>query len=229
MKKQILVVAAHPDDEILGCGGTISRLIAEGNEISVLILGEGVTARDKHRSIENRKQDLNVLKKQSQKANSILSVNKVYFMNFPDNRFDSLPLIEIIKKIEEIKQIIKPEIIFTHYEKDLNIDHQITYKATITATRPIRNETVKEIYSFEILSSTEWSYPLLFSPNIFFEITLKDIENKTNAMKIYKNELNEWPHPRSVEAIKMNAKQWGFKSGFNYAEAFILVRSMKIL
>jgi len=153
-------------------------------------------------------------------------VKKVFFHGFPDNRFDTVPFLDIVKVIETIKNKIKPEIIFTHYVKDLNIDHQITYKAVITATRPVREETVKEVYSFEIPSSTEWSYPLSFSPNVFYDI-LGTIDVKLEALEEYKTELRGYPHPRSLEGVKLIAKFWGMKVGLKYAEAFELVREIK--
>jgi len=137
-----------------------------------------------------------------------------------------LPLIVIIKKLEEVKFKIKPEIIFTHYSRDLNIDHQITYNAAITATRPIKDETVKEIYSFEIPSSTEWNYPLSFSPNTFFDVA-NTIDIKIKAMKAYISEIKDSTHPRSEEFILLNSKLWGFKIGLTNAEVFQSIRMIK--
>ena len=224
--KNILIIAAHPDDEILGCGGTIARLNKEGHTIYTLILGEGVTSRDDLRDIKKREKNILELKGEAKKANAILGVKEVFFHDFPDNRFDTISFLDIVKAIEKIKNKIKADIIFTHYEKDLNIDHQITYKAVITATRPIKGETVKEIYSFEIPSSTEWSYPLSFSPNVFYNIS-ETMDIKLKALEEYKTELREYPHPRSLEGVKLTAKNWGMKVGLNYAEAFKCARIVK--
>ena len=128
------------------------------------------------------------MKKQIHKANKAIGVKDVFIHDFLDNRFDAVALLDIVKVIEDIKEKIKPHIIFTHYEKDLNIDHRITYQAVITATRPLPDETVKEIYSFEVLSSTEWSYPLSFSPDVFFDIS-ETMGLKVKAMSEYKTEL----------------------------------------
>ena len=223
---RILIVAAHPDDEILGCGATVARLIKEGYEAYTLILGEGIISRDLNRDIDKSKEDIEELKKQMQLANDIIGVKKVFTYDFPDNRFDTVPFLDIVKMIEKVKNKIKPDIIFTHYEKDLNIDHQITYKAVLTATRPMTNETVKEIYSFEILSSTEWNYPLTFSPSVFFDIS-ETIEIKQKAMNEYKSELREYPHPRSLEGIKMNAANWGMRMGVKFAEIFMCIRQIR--
>jgi LmbE family N-acetylglucosaminyl deacetylase len=135
-------------------------------------------------------------------------------------------LLEFVKVIEEIKREIKPNIIFTHYKNDLNIDHQITYKAVITATRPMKDESVEEIYSFEILSSTEWNYPLSFNPDVYFDIS-DTLNLKIEAMKYYKSELKEFPHPRSLEGIELNAKYWGMRVGKQAVEAFKTVRIIK--
>jgi LmbE family N-acetylglucosaminyl deacetylase len=225
MKDRVLVIAAHPDDEVLGCGGTISKLIKEGCKVYTLILGEGITSRDAKRDKSKRASEIKNLKKQTAEANKILGVEKVFTFDFPDNRFDTVPLLDIVKKVEEVKKQVKPTIIFTHHHNDLNVDHIITRKAALTATRPMKNETVKTIYAFEILSSTEWNYPLSFSPNVFFDVS-KTFKLKTKALKCYKDELRKPPHPRSLEAIELNAKMWGPKAGAEYAEAFELVRQI---
>jgi LmbE family N-acetylglucosaminyl deacetylase len=223
MSKTILVVAAHPDDEVLGCGGTISRLASEGNNVFTLILGEGVTSRDMSRDSEKRKNDLDLLKDEVFGANRCLGVKDTVLVDFPDNRFDSVPLLDIVKRIEEIKNKIQPDTIFTHFQYDMNIDHQITYQAVLTATRPMRDECVKEIYSFTVLSSTEWAYPQKFSPDLYINIE-NFIEKKIEAMSRYITELREYPHPRSLEGIRINGAYWGMQVGYRTAEPFITVR-----
>ena len=226
MSKKILIIAAHPDDEVLGCFGTVAKMVKEGDEAYTLILGEGKTSRDEQRSIENKKAELNILNQEIEKANSVINIKKTFIENFPDNRFDSVDLLDIVKAILKVKEEIKPDIIFTHYENDLNIDHQITYQAVVTATRPMEDESVKEIYSFEVLSSTEWNYPLSFSPDLFFDIS-ETIELKKEAMKQYDSELCQFPHPRSIEGIELNAKYHGMRVGKAYVEAFKTVRVIK--
>lgn len=221
MNKKILIVAAHPDDEVLGCFGTVAKLIKNGYKAYTLILSGGKTSR---KNID--KKELKEIKDEAIKANRSIGIQDVFIENFPDNMFDSAPLLKIVKKIEAIKKTIKPDIIFTHYENDLNIDHQITYKAVITATRPTENESVKKIYSFEILSSTEWKYPLTFAPDTFFDIS-ETLDLKLNAIKFYKSELRKYPHPRSLEGIKLNAQYHGMRVGKNFVEAFKSVRSIK--
>ena len=226
MSKKILIVASHPDDEVLGCFGTVARLIKEGYEAYTLILGEGKTGRDDKRDIESKKEEIEILNGEIEKANSLIGVKKVFVESFPDNRFDSVDLLDIIKIISKVKEEIKPDIIFTHYDNDLNIDHQITYKAVITATRPMEDETVKEIYSFEILSSTEWNYPLSFSPDTYFDIS-STIDLKLKAMNQYGSELCLYPHPRSLEGIELNAKYHGMRIGKRFVEAFKSIRIIK--
>lgn len=224
--KKILIVAAHPDDEILGCGATVPKLIREGCKAASLILGEGVTSRDQKRDAKKRKEEIRQLNKQAHKANALIGIKKVFTYDFPDNRFDTVALLDIVKVIEKIKDDIKPDIIFTHYRNDLNIDHQITYKAVITASRPLPGELVKEIYSFQIPTSTEWNYPFTFNPTVFFDIT-KTIDKKIEALKIYRGEIRSFPHPRSEEAVKLIARNWGIKAGLPYAEAFELIRYIR--
>jgi len=223
---RILTIAAHPDDEVLGCGGTVARLANSGCEVYTLILAEGIASRYEKSNAAKIRGQIKELKKCVYAANEIIGVKEVLTDDFPDNKFDTVPLLDIVKAIEKIKNKIIPDIIFTHYEKDLNIDHQITYKAVITATRPQPNETVREIYSFEILSSTEWNYPLSFSPNVFFDIT-NTLELKQKAMREYKSELREFPHPRSLEGVKLNAEYWGMRVGLKYCEAFKIIRLVK--
>jgi len=223
MCKKILIVAAHPDDEVLGCFGTVAKFIQDGYEAYTLILGEGKTSRDEIRVVANKQNEIATLNSEIHKANSIIGIKKVFIESFPDNRFDSVDLLDIIKAISKVKEEVKPDIIFTHYKNDLNIDHKITYTAVITATRPMQSESVKEIYSFEILSSTEWNYPLLFSPDMFFSID-DTINLKLQAMKEYKSELCEYPHPRSLEGIALSAQYNGMSVGKKYVERFKVVR-----
>lgn len=226
MNKNILVVAAHPDDEVLGCGGTIAKLIKDGFEVCALILGEGITSRSEKRNIKNKIKDIYSLRKQAKKANNILGVKNIFFDTFPDNRFDTVALLDIIKSIERVIAKIKPDIIYTHHRNDLNIDHRITYNAVLTACRPVKRQTVKEIYSFEIPSSTEWNYPCDFSPTVIEDIA-DTINIKIGAFKCYKTELRNFPHPRSEEVIKIIAKRWGGIARLNYAEVFEVVRIIK--
>lgn len=225
-KEKVLIVAAHPDDEILGCGATMARLSKSGHEVYTLILGEGVTSRDLNRNQAKRRLELNDLRKQSETANRLLGVKKTFVFDLPDNRFDSVDLLDIVKIIEGVKKIVSPTIIFTHYQNDLNVDHQLTYQAVLTATRPQPQETVKEIYSFEVLSSTDWNFPLTFSPDLFVDVE-KALPLKLAAMKVYQGELKQFPHPRSLKGIELNAQYWGMKVGKKFVEAFKTIRIIR--
>lgn len=219
---KILIVCSHPDDEILGCAGTVARLIKEGAKADTLILGEGIMSRENWTSDE-----LKHLRDNATKANRIIGVElPILIGDFPDNTFDAMPLLDITKEVEQVIDSIKPHTIFTHFRNDLNIDHRMTYQAVITATRPMNDCPVRKIYSFEIPSSTEWNYPLSFSPNIFFDIT-ETMHLKLEAITQYDAELREWPHPRSLIGIKALAGYRGMQAGMEYAEAFEVVRILR--
>ena len=201
MKSKILVVAANPDDEVLGCGGTIARLANEGNDVFIAIMGEGITSRNKNNELSDKKEISN-LHKQSQKVSDILGAKKLFMFSLPDNKFDTLPLLQVIKCIEKLIHKVKPKIIFTHASGDLNIDHQITNRAVITATRPVKNIVTKDIFTFETPSATDWSFDQsgkLFNPSKFFDIS-ETLDLKLKAMSVYKGESRPFPHPRSEKA-----------------------------
>lgn len=221
MTKKLLIVAAHPDDEVLGCFATVAKMIRNGWKAYTLILSGGKTSRG-----EVDPSEIEGLKKEMNEANALIGIKEVFQADFPDNAFDSVPLLQIVKKIEEIKNAVQPEIIFTHHIGDMNVDHQITHKAVLTATRPMADEPVKTVYSMEIPSSTEWngySKDTAFVPNVFVDVT-DTIDLKVRAMDRYQSELREYPHPRSLKHIKELAKVNGTKVGLNYSENFILIR-----
>ena len=223
--KNVLVIASHPDDEILGCGGTLHNLKKEGAKISGLFLSDGESSR-KHQKINKLILDR---KSQAIKAGKIVGIKKIIFGDFPDNSMDSVPILKVIQFIEKQIKAIKPDTIFTHFESDLNVDHQITSKAVITACRPTKNQTVKSILFFEILSSSEWNISIKnksFKPNYFVDIT-KSIKFKLKALRHYKREIRKWPHPRSIEGVKLLSKTRGSTVGLSNAEAFILGRHVE--
>lgn len=225
--KKILVIAAHPDDEILGVGGTVLKHSMNGDECFALILGEGMTSRyDKRELADSIK--VEKLHEDTYKAGKIIGYKKIHMEDLPDNRFDSIPLLDVVKIIEKYIKDIKPDIIYTHFRGDLNIDHKITFEAVLTASRPIGQEYVKEIYAFETVSSTEWNFNGMdsFKPNYFVDIT-ETLDMKLKAMECYKSELKEFPHPRSKENLKVSALKWGSVVSRMYAEAFQVVRIIK--
>jgi LmbE family N-acetylglucosaminyl deacetylase len=228
--KKILVVVAHPDDELLGLGGTLNKLITEqGCKVRAVILGEGITSRSDQRDKEKWNKELEVHRSNIYKAAKIIGFESTGIYDLPDNRFDTVALLDIVKIIEKEKGEYKPEIIFTHHGGDTNIDHRKTFEAVITATRPMEGEVVKTIITFETPSSTEWqafNYPNYFQPNFFFSISAKNLQSKINAMESYEFEKRKYPHPRSPEGLKILAQRWGVAVGTEYAEAFMMIRSI---
>lgn len=222
--KSILIVGAHPDDEILGCGGTIAKL-SKNNKIFALILGEGIKSRD----IENSSRKLKNLKEDAIKAQKILGIENSCFESFPDNSFDKIALLNIVKKVQEFIKKINPDIIFTHHHSDLNIDHRLTFQAVLTCCRPQPNFLHPDIYCFEIPSSSDWQVLIgtnIFAPNVYIDIS-DTIEKKLKALEYYKLEMREYPHSRSLKGIEIMAQDWGRKVGKKYVEAFELIRSVR--
>ena len=223
----ILVVVAHPDDEVLGCGGTIARLTQE-HDVQVVILGEGITSRYEQRG-KAEKSTLAQLQRDAEGVAALLGIKSVTFGDLPDNRFDELPLLEVVKRVEQLVENHQPHIIYTHHPGDLNIDHLITFRAVLTATRPMPGCPVREIYACEIPSSTEWAFQQFhrpFQPNVFVDRTAS-MEQKIQALQEYQSEVRSFPHPRSPEALMAIARRWGSVIGVEYAEAFELIRSVR--
>jgi N-acetylglucosamine malate deacetylase 1 len=219
----ILVVAAHPDDETFGLGGTIARHAQQGDTISVLFLTEGVTARH------------NVTKPQkiaAQKACAALGVEDVRFAGLPDQRLDGMPLLEVIKHIYELFGEIRPEMVYTHHRGDVNQDHRAVAAATMVVVRPLNGSPVERVLCYEVASSTEWAGPFAesaFLPNFFVDI-VDTLEAKLRAVDAYRetfqSEVKPFPHPRSPEAVRLYAQQRGVAVGTMAAEAFVLVRGV---
>ena len=220
-KNSVLVVAAHPDDEALGCFGTLLKHRSQGDKINLIFLTDGVSSRKKNNKnkLERRKNCI--------KAAKLLDLNEnnIFFLDYPDNKMDSVPLLDVVKDIEKIKKKIMPNTIYTHFSNDLNIDHRIAFQAAVTSSRPKENETVKKIFCFEILSSTEWAdkSKIAFNPNYFVDIS-KHINTKINALKFYEKEMMKKPNSRSIENIKNLSSYRGSTVGMNYAEAFFIER-----
>jgi LmbE family N-acetylglucosaminyl deacetylase len=222
----ILVIAAHPDDEVLGCGGSMAKWAKTGNEVHVLIMAEGVTSRDMQRDRNARLEELSFLGQTAKKAGEILGVQSVELLDFPDNRMDSVDLLDVVKVIEDYVEKLKPEVVLTHHSCDLNIDHKIIHQAVLTACRPQPGHPVNRILSFEVQSATGWQSPTAdqaFLPNWFEDIS-ETQELKIKALEAYKPEMREWPHARSIRAVEHLARWRGVSVGVEAAEAFVLVR-----
>jgi len=225
---KILVIAAHPDDEVLGCGGTIARLVKEGQDVYIAILGEGITSR--YKQGEQVNSAVEQLHATSRNVAKMLGAKDFFSYRLPDNRFDTLPLLDVVKIVEDLVARLTPQIIYTHHGGDLNVDHAVVNRAVLTATRPMQGNQVRDIYAFEIPSSTEWSFQRFepaFRPNFFLDISTT-IETKLNALSQYDTEVRTFPHPRSPEAIRSNAARWGSVVGCEAAEAFELIRAIRL-
>ena len=218
----ILVVAAHPDDEVLGCGGYIAARAIAGDEVNIAFISDGVTSRKDNlglSEIESRRNSARL-------AAKILGVNVVSFGDFPDNKLDSVPILEVINKIEGELEKVKPSIVVTHFGGDLNIDHRVVNQAVLTACRPISSQLVKQIMFFEVPSSTEWQVPIegeAFVPNWYEDIS-KTLNLKIQALNMYEGEMRDWPHPRSIKGVEYLAHWRGATCGVDAAEGFVFGR-----
>ena len=219
--KRILAVAAHPDDEALGCGGTLARHAREGDEVYALFMTDGVGARGAGGATGRRKA--------AQEAAKALGIKKCVFNRFPDNAMDGMPLLDVVKAVEKTIRQVAPHIIYTHHGGDLNIDHAVTARAVLTACRPLPGAGVEAIYGFEVLSSTEWAGPApgnAFCPAHFVDIDT-DFAAKRKAVNAYSPEMRPFPHPRSPEAIAALAVLRGAQAGMKKAEAFTVIRTAR--
>ncbi len=215
----VLVVAAHPDDEVLGCGGTLARLAASGIETHVLFMTDGVSSRP-------GANDLAARREAAASAAEIIGLNPPTFNDFPDNALDTVPLIEVVRIVEAAIERIAPKTVFTHHHGDLNVDHQVAHRAVITACRPQPGRDVKSILSFSVRSSSEWcvSEPgSYFRPNLFVDID-STLERKLEALRAYAMEMRKPPHTRSLEAVESEARVLGHTAGLPAAEGFGVVR-----
>lgn len=219
MQKKVLIIAAHPDDEVLGCGGSMAKLIELGHEVRLCILSSGEGARAINQTTE-RYQALENIK-------LFYNIKKSYQFNFKDNQFDVHSMLELTQAIESVAIDYQPHIVYTHSAIDLNIDHRLTNQATLTAFRPLPGSCIEKILAYEVLSSTELSLSSSFRPNYFETLSKNHCDIKLNAMQLYRNEIREFPHPRSIKAIESLMICRGTSIGESYAEAFIIEREIK--
>lgn len=227
--RKVLVVAAHPDDEVIGCGGTIARHAAQGDRVSVLIVAEGATSRSRQRDRTAVASELEDLALAARSANDALGVTRLNLLDFPDNRMDGVELLDVIKSIEAEIAEWRPEMVYTHHAGDVNIDHRVIHDAVVAACRPQPGCCVNTLLFFEVASSTEWRPPasgMAFQPNWFVDIHAH-WEAKMAALKAYASEMREFPHPRSVAAIEHLACWRGASAGLPMTEAFMLGRMIE--
>lgn len=224
---RILVVAAHPDDEVYGMGGTIAKLSAQGHEIHSLIVTDGCTAQYADRP------DLSgIIAKKHQEAlkvGSILGMREVHFGAFPDMKLDTVPHVEVNRLIEKMVDVVQPEVVYTHFYGDVNLDHQMVYRSTLVAVRPVSGQCVKELYCYRVPSSTEWSPQMtqtVFLPNVMVDISGFE-EKKEKALLTYQTEARPYPHPRSSQYVRETDRACGLQWGLGSSEAFMCLRKIK--
>lgn len=228
MTNSVAVIAAHPDDEVLGCGGTLARMASDGRAVHILLLADGETSRPPGADQPFDSAKLVARQTAAEKASKILGASSVEVLVFPDNRMDSLVLLDVVKQIESFMRRYQPSTVFTHHAGDVNIDHQVVHHAVVTACRPLPGHSVKELLFFEVPSSTEWrpaSSAEPFIPNWFVDISTT-LAKKLQALEVYESELRAFPHPRSLKAVSALATWRGATVGVEAAEAFVLGRKL---
>jgi LmbE family N-acetylglucosaminyl deacetylase len=222
----VLCVVAHPDDEVIGVGGTLARHAADGDDVHICILSDGVTSR--YDDTDAADGEIEQRRQRARRAADTLGAT-VSLHGFPDNSFDTVPLLNIVRTIEAEISDHSPDVVYTHHYGDLNVDHELTCRATITATRPLADSNIDRVLAFETLSASEWSVPSpdnAFQPTSF--VTISDqLATKTDALSVYETELREPPHPRTVDTIRKNAEVYGSKAGVPAAEPLELLREVR--
>lgn len=215
---KILIIAPHPDDEVLGCGGTIAKYSIIGDQVYLCIVTKAYTPDWSEEFIKNRQKEIG-------KSNKILGIKKTYFLDFPTVKLDTISQKKLNKAIYKVVSEINPDILYIPHKGDLNKDHRLVFESSLVATRPI-DQKIKKVLSYETLSETEWGQPIEpFIPNIYEDIT-ETFRDKIEAFKSYKSEMKIWPHPRSLKIIEALAKKRGSEAGIKFAEAFILIREI---
>lgn len=218
---KILVIAPHPDDEVLGVGGTIAKHARAGDSVYLCIATEGYAPDWSEKFLKNRPEEV-------KNANKILGIKKTYFFGFPTVKLDTVPQKELNEAISKVVSKVKPDVAYIPHRGDVNMDHRLIFEAAIVALRPKPGGSARRIMSYETLSETEWGVPPkedVFAPNMYVNIS-DTLKIKLKAMSAYKSELKRFPHPRSLEGIRTLAKKRGTEAGLKVAEAFMLVREI---
>ncbi len=222
--KTVLIIAAHPDDEVLGCGGAMAKHAAGGDAVHTLFLSDGVSARPG----DGGRAAIEVRKEAAKRAAQALGAEPPHFLDLPDNRLDTVALLDVVRPVEDMVAALAPAVVYTHHGGDLNIDHRIAHQAAMTACRPLPSSPVKAIYAFEVASSTDWASPNSgppFRPTRFVDIG-RELEHKLNALACYEGEMPPFPHSRSLQAIEALARWRGASTGLTAAEAFEVLRQI---
>jgi N-acetylglucosamine malate deacetylase 1 len=232
MPLTVLAVFAHPDDEVLACGAVLARYAREGHRVVTAILGEGLTSRADSReealATDGMGERLDELREDVEQAGRELGVAETRCLDLPDNRFDTLARLDVVKLVEELKAEFDPDVVFTHHAGDVNVDHGVTAAAVMTAFRSLPDERPRTLLAGEVLSSTDYSigWPgRAFEPTVWVPVSEEDVRRKVRALEAYGSEVRAFPHPRSAEAIEAAARVRGVQCGTEWAEAFRLLRS----
>lgn len=223
---KILVIVAHPDDEVYGMGGTIAKLSAQGHEVHTLIVTDGCTAQ--YAGCPNLREIIEKKHQEALEANTLLGVKQVHFGTFPDMRLDTVPHVEVNRLIEETVDAVKPDIVYTHFYGDVNLDHQMVYRSTLVAVRPVPGQCVHALYAYYVPSSTEWSPQLAhtaFLPNTMVDIT-EYTAQKEAAILAYQTEIRHYPHPRAAQYVREMDHARGLQWGMGSSEVFLLLRQI---
>ena len=225
--QSVAVIVAHPDDEVLGFGGAMAAHAGRGDRVHVLILATGLASRAPGSAIETS--ELSALRQNALDAAEIIGAAGIEFADFPDTQMDSVPLLDVVLRIEKFLADVVPSVVYTHHAGDLNIDHSVVARAVLTACRPLPESKIVEILAGEVNSSTEWgAAPDQMAATEFIDIG-GILERKLKALECYKSELRDWPHPRSLKAVEALARWRGAQVGLDAAEAFTLIRRIRCL
>lgn len=225
--KKVLVIAAHPDDEVLGLGGTLIKHVKEGDEVHLLIVTDGSSSQ--YRDKKEIQSIIIAKEKETKMCANILGITSIRYGKLQDMKLDNSPHIDINCVIEKAIREIQPDVVYTHFWGDVNLDHVAVFKSTLVATRPCVGQCVKELYCYYVPSSTEWgvyNVNTAFIPNVYVDIS-KYAEVKYKAINSYKTELRKYPHPRSIEYIEKLDEICGLNVGLDRAEAFVQIRKIK--
>lgn len=224
--KNVLVIVAHPDDEVLGMGGTIAKLANNGVNVDLLIVTDGSSSQ--YKNTVHLAKIIEEKKKETRNCADVLGIRDIYYGELPDMQLDVTPHIRINQVIEDVIEKVQPDTVFTHFWGDVNCDHQEVYKSTLVAVRPVMGQCVRELYCYRVPSSTEWTPnkgDTMFTPNVFVDIS-EYAEQKYKAFACYSTELREYPHPRSVQYQRETDKVAGLRVGLQETEKFVLLRKL---
>ena len=219
---KILVIAPHPDDEVLGCGGIILKHVSGGDEVYLCVVTKAYPPEWSEDEVKERKEEV-------LRVNAILGIKRTHFLDFPTVKLDAISQKDLIQGINQVIDKVQPAVVYIPHRGDVNADHRIVFNATMVAIRPRPGSVIKKVLSYETLSETEWAAPFAentFIPNYYVDIS-RTLKNKLKAMSAYKTELKQYPHPRSLEAITSLAKMRGASVGVEAAEAFMLIREIR--